>query len=145
MKRFICIILLIITSAGCSLQEKPNEKQVPVVGEIIINEKRYEMMVGKYRWNGDETKIRKVDAASPVEIAKEFDNIKLEKSKKIDITIPNTPDITVYQWSQEGDITEIPITKNQITVPSINGHYIYEVVGKWDDGEASYIFDIDVK
>ena len=71
--------------------------------------------------NGVNNKIKRVDEISPVEIAEDFDTLTLEKNKMIDI-----------------------VTENQITVPSNNGHYIYEVMGKWDDGEAAYVFDVEI-
>ena len=56
-----------------------------------------------------------------VEIAEDFDTLTLEKNRMIDI-----------------------VTENQITVPSNSGHYIYVVRGEWDDGEAAYIFDVEI-
>ena len=46
-------------------------------------------------------KLKVIDEISPVEIAKDFDTLTLEKNKTIDIVIviEKNPDLTVYQWS----------------------------------------------
>jgi hypothetical protein len=62
----------------------------------------------------------------------------------IDIVIEKNPDLTVYQWSEDGKVKEITLTENQITFPPNNGHYIYVVMGKWDEGEEAYVFDVEI-
>ncbi|WP_256242114.1 hypothetical protein [Bacillus sp. V3B] len=55
------------------------------------------MMVGQYKRNEENTKIKQVDAISLTEIAKDFDPLTLEKNREIDIVIENNPDLTVCQ------------------------------------------------
>jgi hypothetical protein len=55
------------------------------------------MMVGQYKRNEENTKIKQVDATSLTEVAKDFDPLILERNRKIDIIIENNPDLTVYQ------------------------------------------------
>ncbi|MBW8351000.1 hypothetical protein K0H71_16360 [Bacillus sp. IITD106] len=145
MKKVIVMFLVLIALAGCSLRSFSKENQTPSTGKIVVDKAEYEMMGGQYKWNGENVEIQRVDHVSPIEIAKEFDTLILEKNKKIDILIEKNPSLTVYQWTEDGSVKEVTLTDNQITAPSNNGYYIYEVVGKWLDGEASYIFDIEVE
>ena len=101
LKNFIVIILLLLTLVGCGNQNFSKDNQTPVSGKIMVDKVEYEMRVGKYQWNGENAKIKMIDEISPVEIAKDFDTLTLEKNKTIDIVIviEKNPDLTVYQWS----------------------------------------------
>ena len=84
--------LLFFLLVGCN-QEKvnvstPNDEQVPVSGSIVVNDKEYEMQAGEYEWNGDDgAHITKTDSYSPKEVAKEFDDLTLEKDTKVKILL----------------------------------------------------------
>lgn len=140
------MITLSLFVVGCSLQNVSKEEQVPVIGKIMVDKTEYEMRVGHYKWNGEKMSIQQVDSTdSPIEIAEGFDNLVLEKNSMIEIVIEDDPNLTVYQYSEDGKSKEITIAENQITAPSDSGHYIYEVVGKWFNGEVSFIFDVEIK
>ena len=95
----------------------------------MVDKVEYEMRVGKYQWNGENAKIKMIDEISPVEIAKDFDTLTLEKNGAIDIVIEKNPDLTVYQWSEDGKVQEIALTENQIIVPSPQAMVI--IYTKW--------------
>lgn len=148
MKNILVLITfsLSIFVVGCSLQNVSKEAQVPVIGKIIVDKNEYEMRVGNYKSKGEKISIEKVDSIdSPIEIAKGFDNLVLERNGKIEIVIEGAPNLTVYQYNEDGKSKEKTLTDNQITVPSESGHYVYEVLGKWSKGEASFIFDVEIK
>lgn len=135
---------------GCN-QEKvnvstPNDEQVPVSGSIVVNDKKYEMSVGEYEWNGDDgAHITKTNSYSPKEVAKEFDDLTLEKGTKVKILLKNNPKLTVYQLNQNNQKEKITIKNNRIEVSSKSGYYLYEVSGKWPHGKATYLFDVNIK
>ena len=129
LKNFIVIILLLLTLVGCGNQNFSKDNQTPVSGKIMVDKVEYEMRVGKYQWNGENAKIKMIDEISPVEIAKDFDTLTLEKNKTIDIVIEKNPDLTVYQWSEDGKVQEIALTENQIIVPSPQAMVI--IYTKW--------------
>jgi len=142
--------LLFFLLVGCN-QEKvnvstPNDEQVPVSGSIVVNDKEYEMRAGEYEWNGDDgARITKTDSYSPKEVAKEFDDLTLEKDTKVKILLKNNPKLTVYQLNQNNQKEKITIKNNRIEVSSNSGYYLYEVSGKWPHGKATYLFDVNVK
>ena len=136
----MCIILF-----GCSNPNFSKEKQIPTSGKIIVQENEYEMIPGNYIWNSEKTKINTMDELPVSEHAKHFDTLKLDQNEKIELVIEDSPDLTVYEWSKDGSSKEIPLDESEIIVSSHSGYYIYEVLGKWADGEASYIFDVEIK
>lgn len=156
LKRRVSMNKVAITSlfffllAGCN-QEKvnvstPNDEQVPVSGSIVVNDKEYEMRAGEYEWNGDDgARITKTDSYSPKEVAKEFDDLTLEKDTKVKILLKNNPKLTVYQLNQNNQKEKITIKNNRIEVSSKSGYYLYEISGKWPRGKATYLFDANVK
>ncbi|UYZ20224.1 hypothetical protein [Mesobacillus jeotgali] len=146
MKKILVMITLSLFVVGCGLQNVSKEEQIPVIGKIIVDATEYEMRVGNYKWKGEKMSIEQVGSTdTPMEIAKGFNDLVIEKNSKIEILIEDDPNLTVYQYSEDGKSKEITLTEKQITVPSNSGHYIYEVVGKWSDGEASFIFDVEIK
>ena len=92
MNKVVLTSLFFFLLVGCN-QEKvnvstPNDEQVPVSGSIVVNDKEYEMRVGEYEWNGDDgAHITKTDSYSPKEVAKEFDDLTLEKDTKVTILL----------------------------------------------------------
>ncbi len=119
-----------------------------MTGLILVDETEYEMEAGGYRWErkkGSEIEVVQTDAASPNQIAEEFEAIQIKPKSPIDIEIEGDPDISVYLWNKEGKEKAVPVHNNELSVPSESGQYIYEVVATWSTGEVSYTFVVDVK
>ena len=131
LKNFIVIILLLLTPVGCGNQNFSKDNQTPVSGKIMVDKVEYEMRVGKYQWNGENAKIKMIDEISPVEIAKDFDTLTLEKNKTIDIVIVLKRILTLLFTNgvEEGKVQEIALTENQIIVPSPQAMVI--IYTKW--------------
>ena len=152
------ILLIIVFSSlwitGCSNETnkvgegKENEFPPSMTGLIQINETEYEMIVGNYKWvrkQGLETQVVQTDAASPYQIAQNVKAIILEVSSNIKIDIEGNPEISVYLWNENGREKEVKVDKNQLSVPTSKGQYIYEVLAKWSNGEVSYTFVIEIR
>lgn len=39
----------------------------------------------------------------------------------------------------------VKMEDNQLTMPTKDGYYLYEVKATWKQGKESFIFDVDVK
>lgn len=137
---------------GCSNGEAQSGKEdtgfpPSMTGLIDVGETEYEMAAGGYRWerkNGAEVEVVQTDAASPNQIAEEFEAIHVEPKSTIDIEIEGDPDISVYLWNTDGKEKAVPIHNNELSAPSDEGQYIYEVVATWSTGEVSYTFVVEV-
>lgn len=150
MNKIVATSLLFLLLVGCSNEEEAtttiNDKQVPVSGSIVINDKEYDMQVGKYHWSGGKgEKITKVDKYSPNEVAKRFDDLTVEKGTKMKVKIRNNPKLTVYQRTKSNQKQKVTLTDNNIEAPLNSGYYLYEVYGKWSHGKATYVFDVNVE
>ncbi len=119
-----------------------NDKFPPsITGFVKINETRYEMAKGNFKWQKGTENVQ-TDAASPVQIAEHFQAIVAEPNSKATIEIKQNPRLSVYLWNSEEDV---PLEEKQITIPANKGRYIYEVVAEWSNGEVSYTFVVEVK
>ena len=126
-----------------------NQKDFPpsMAGLINVNGKEYGMKSGNYSWErkkGLETEVVQTDAASPYQIGKSFNVIRLEPNTNIIIEIEENPKLSVFLWNENGRDKEIILKNNQLTAPTNKGEYIYEVLAKWSNGEVSYTFVIEI-
>lgn len=111
-------------------------------GFVTINGTRYDLAKGGFRWTkGNQTTT--TDAAGPTQIAENFEGIIVEANSKANIMIEQNPSLSVYAWDVERKT--VAVEKGQILLPTTNGRYIYEVVAKWTNGDASYTFVVEVK
>ncbi|WP_169786313.1 hypothetical protein [Viridibacillus arvi] len=77
--------------------------------------------------------------------ANSFGTLIVEKNSEIKIELDKKATfITVIQLNEDGKVEEVPLNGNVLTVPAEEGYYVYEVVGKWKNGETTLVFDIDV-
>ena len=154
MKRILTVILLGLSliMTACSLEsiKKESENDFPptMTGTIEVNGQQYDMAKGNYRWErkqGMETQVIQTDAASPYQIAENFDAIPVGPSETIHINIEDEPTITAYLWDESGRQKEISVKNNQMEAPESVGKYVYEVLAEWSNGEVSYTFVAEIK
>ncbi|QUW23581.1 hypothetical protein JSQ81_08790 [Sporosarcina sp. Marseille-Q4063] len=146
MKRFFLLFLTPIILLGCNQIAKNKASSMYLDGKLIVDNEEYNLILGYYAYKDDKVEINKLDPFSPMEAADEFETLAVAKNSKIEITLEDqSANITLRQWSENGEIEEILLDGNLLTVPAEEGYYVYEVVGKWRNGETTLVFDIDVK
>ena len=154
MKRILSVTLLVLLlimsacSSDSSKKESENEFSPTQTGTIEVNGKHYDLAIGNYRWErkkGMQTQVIETDAASPYQIAENFDAIPIGESKSILINIEDEPKIAVYLWDENGRQKEVSVSKNLMVAPDSAGTYIYEVFSEWSNGEVSFTFVIEIK
>lgn len=70
----------------------------------------------------------------------------MEKGTKLKIEIDESPlSLEINEESEDGAVKSIDIRENEITLPTNEGHYIYEVKAKWNEGNITYVFDVNIK
>lgn len=151
---FVIVISSLLWIVGCStntnkevLVEKDDFPPI-MLGLIEIDDNEYEIQRGGYRWErkiGLQTQIVQTDHASPFQMAKNMDSIILKPDQIVTINIEENPQLYIYLWNENGRDKRINHSTNQIKVPSNEGKYIYEVLAKWSNGEASYTFVIEIQ
>ncbi|MFJ7827799.1 hypothetical protein [Psychrobacillus sp. NPDC096623] len=154
MKRLLAVILigilLVMTACSSESNNKENENEFPptMKGTIEVNRKQYDLAMGNFKWErkqGMETEVVETDAASPDQIAENFDAIPIGQSESILIHLEDEPTITVYLWDDNGRQQEVSVSNNQIEAPESAGKYVYEVLAEWSNGEVSYTFVVEIK
>ena len=113
-----------------------------LAGFVDIDGTRYDMAKGGFRWTkGNQTAT--TDAASPTQIAEDFEAIVTEADSQAKIVIEQNPSLSVYTWNTEQEA--VAVEDGKISLPATSGRTIYEVVAKWTNGEVSFTFVVDVK
>ncbi|MGE7918241.1 hypothetical protein ACQKM9_04730 [Viridibacillus sp. NPDC093762] len=145
MSKFLLLFLTPFILMGCSQLAENTVSSMYLDGKINVDNEEYNLIQGFYTYKDEEVESKKLDPFSPIEAADQFDTLTVEKNSEIEIELENkTTYITVYQWNEDGLVKEVQLVGNVLTVPSEEGYYVYEVVGKWKNGETTLVFDIDV-
>ena len=146
MSKLLLLFIISIILIGCSQVNREEASSKYLDGKIIVDNKEYNLIHGYYTYKDKDVEINMLSPFTPIEAADQFDNLKAKKSSTIEIKLENkTTNITLYQWYEDGAVEEVILDRNILTVPAEEGYYIYEVVGKWSNGETTLVFDIDVK
>ncbi len=112
-------------------------------GKVNVDDKVYTMRIGDFEWKEDDFEAKKISSTDINELADQFKTLEVEEGDKLKIEIEQNPtSIIVNQWNENGTREDVEFESNEITIPSENGYYIYEVIAEWNEGKISYIFDI---
>lgn len=150
MKKWIYIIglsLLLLYIGGCTNGEL---KEPPSI-IIKINGEELESAKGGYEWSVEKwftTETTNVDAMTPTQIAEELKlragKVNKDSVAAISFNDRSKPELQVFLWNEKKVVKELPISGQEITLPSEKGRHVIEVRGKWSNGEASYTFAVEV-
>lgn len=147
MKKMIVLILTGLLLGGCiGLPINSNQSTLSIPkGEVIVDNKRYEMKVGDAQWKEGNIEAEKTSTLSINELAEVFDTLELEKGQDIEFEIDKNPtSIEVYAWKENGIIEQVETEEYKLTLPINEGYFIYEVIVKSNQGEITYVFDVNV-
>ncbi|MFB5089455.1 hypothetical protein PGC35_20095 [Psychrobacillus sp. PGGUH221] len=104
------------------------------------------MRIGDFERKDGNFEARKISETNIYDLADRFNTVEDEKGDKIKIEIEQNPSsIIVEQWNEDGTIVAVELIGNEITLPSKEGYYIYEVIVEWNEGKINYVFDINIK
>ena len=146
MRRLFLLLLMSTILMGCSQFAIYEASSRYLDGKIIVDDKEYNLIHGYYTYKDEDVELKILDPFSPINAADQFDTLTLAKNSKIEIVLEDkTNYITVHQTNENDEVEEILLDENVLTVPAEEGYYIYEVVGKWKNGETTLVFDIDVQ
>lgn len=141
-------MFIVIIIAGCNgiFQPSSSTDYVQAQGKVIVGNQEYSMMIGEFEWKEKDFEARKISDSNLYDLAEDFHTLEAEKDDKLNIEIEQNPSsIIVNQWNEDGTSETVELKDNEITLPSEEGYYIYEVMASWNQGEITYIFDINIK
>ncbi|MEK9197053.1 MULTISPECIES: hypothetical protein [Bacillales] len=145
MKKILILILSVIYISGCNVLSSFDTFE-PVEGKIVSDNKEYTMIIGDFEWVEEDFEANKKSNLDKKGLADEFDTLELEKGTKLKIEIDGSPlSLKINEESEDGSVKSIDIRESEITLPTNEGYYIYEVNAKWNEGNISYVFDVNIK
>lgn len=136
------LMFIAILIAGCSSYKTFEQPQ----GKVIVDKKGYTMMIGDYKWKEGNTESRKISSVDKYELAENFETLDFKKGETIKIEIDRSPFlIEVNQENEDGTTAAVDINDNEITLPTEEGYYIYEISAKWNEGKMTFVFDVNIE
>lgn len=145
MKKILILLLSVICISGCNVLSSFDTFE-PTEGKVVKGNKEYTMIIGDFGWIEEDFEANKKSFLDKKGLADEFDTLELEKGTKLKIEIDESPlSLKMNEESEDGSIKSIDIIENEITLPTNEGYYIYEVNAKWSEGNISYVFDVNIK
>ena len=141
------ILLLIVVGiiAGCNRFPSSNTFN-QAQGKVIIDGQEYTLIIDDYEWLESDLEFRKISSSDINDLAEDFDTLQADRGDKLKVEIEQNPSsITLNQWNEDNTSKSIELKDNEITLPSKEGYYIYEVIVEWNKGKATYIFDATIK
>ncbi|MFJ7934466.1 hypothetical protein [Sporosarcina sp. NPDC096371] len=145
MRRIFLFLLPLLIVVGCSPMFGNSGKKMFLDGKIVVDDEEYNLERGYYSYKDDEVELNRLDPFTPIDAAEQFDTLTVEMNSEIEFVLDEkTTIVTVKQWDEDGEITEVPIDDNSLTVPAEAGYYLYEVIAEWRKGQTTFVFDIDV-
>ncbi|MBB4823054.1 hypothetical protein HNO89_000272 [Sporosarcina luteola] len=145
MKNIIVIVMLLIILAGCSRLSSGNTF-TQAQGKVTVDKKEFTMIIGDFEWKERNIEARKINSTDINDLADEFKTLQVQKGDQLGIEIEHNPSsIILNQWNEDNISTVVELNDNKIILPSKEGYYIYEVIVEWNNGKATYVFDINLK
>lgn len=145
MKKVLILLLTVFCISGCNVISSFDTFK-PAEGKVINDDKEYPMIIGDFEWIEEDFEVNKKSTLDKRGLADEFETLEMKKGGKLKIEIEDSPLLLkINQEIEDGSIQSVDIIENEITLPTKEGYYIYEVNAKWDEGNITYIFDINIK
>lgn len=144
------IFLLVLTMLGIGIYfavQQCNAK--PPSPTITVGDKEVAVAQGSYCWNGFLNSIC-ADTISPLEMMKhqELKPVVVSPKSQLKIKFKNKPKentLRVNRWLSNEEIENVPLNDNILTIPKEKGVYIYDISARWEKGDSSYAFAIEVR
>ena len=146
MRKILFIIgVILFAFIGCA---ENKEIKVPNLN-VTCNEKEIEVQKGGYSWTRKvglfDSESIIADAASPEQIASEIDGDNITGVSELKLEFDREPeDFEVNYIDIYGDTKEVKYRVEDDSIVLLNdvGTYIFEIIGKWEEGQSSYIIKI---
>ncbi|WLR57299.1 hypothetical protein LC048_10805 [Mesobacillus subterraneus] len=116
---------------------------------ITVDGKKLEVARGSYCWDGlfnatcadtiSPPMLIEHHEINPVIISPESE-VKIEYKKE-----PEENTLGVTRWLNNNEVEDVSLNNNVLVVPNEKGVYIYDVHARWEKGDSSYAFVIEVQ
>ncbi len=145
---FVLLLIMLLSFTGCNNGHYNDEKDVPELkissdnGEITVEKSTYKWTV-KEGYFSNKTTIKDTD--SPEKTAEKMEGNRVLPKTKLNLLFseePNNAKVILLGGLKSEDYE---LTDKEMIVPDKEGIYVFEVLGEWSQGKASYIIKIIVE
>ncbi|MCM3126107.1 MULTISPECIES: hypothetical protein [unclassified Mesobacillus] len=121
----------------------------PPSPNITVDDKKLEVARGSYCWEGL-FNAACVDTISPPMLIKHHEIIPVIVSPESELKIefkkePEENTLGVTRLLSNNEVEDVSVNNNVLVAPKEKGVYIYDVHARWDKGDSSYAFVIEVQ
>lgn len=150
----VCMLFLFIITTACTskTEKEPqkNQQKEPPKAMVMINGETFKTTRGSYHWeikHGSTVEAIIADAASPNQIAENMKAIMAESNTEAGITFGDgsIPQLHAYVWNEKGRKNALQVKKMNVTLPGKKGKHTIEIAAKWNNGNSSNTFVVEVK
>jgi hypothetical protein len=149
MKKYLGTLIILITLGigGYFVIGLFNVK--PPSPSITVEDKKVEVAQGSHCWDGL-INAGCVDMTSPPELIKfhELKPVVVSPESELKIEFKNTPQentLNVNQWLTNEKTENVQVKDNRIVLPKEKGVYAYDVSARWEKGDSSYAFVVEIR
>ncbi|MFS0749353.1 hypothetical protein [Oceanobacillus sp. 1P07AA] len=140
-----CVEETIATDEPAHSNPKENQLLEPPRLSIDIGKETITPIQGTYSWeyeNNDGTMTHtSVDIDGPFELANQFNPPTVKANSNVTLSFELEPNEYSVRILEKDDVVS---SSDSIDLTN-KGKTIYEIIGYWDQGEASYIFSLHIK
>lgn len=141
MRGFVYSILIALVLTGCGTSKPP-------VLNVQVDNKPVPAFLHGYSWDGGvfSKAFSVTPIGTPLEVAQKIKPIIVRPEQKLTLHFNSTPQsLQLTLWkNSETEISAIT-DNNTISMPKEKGIYVYQLISKWKDGMASYVFSVLVE
>lgn len=140
MKGLYYILLIAVFLTGCGTSQ-------PSIPILQVNDKTIPVVLHGYSWKGGiftkPTSVTPVN--TPPKIAEKNKPTEVPPEAKLIINFNNPPQVLEVELWKGNETKKISlIDTNSIVLPKEKGGYVYQIISKWEEGTASYVFTVEV-
>lgn len=137
MKKIGLFTLIVALLNGCN--GLPKGTIANPQGKVMVNEEQYVMMPLELEWSEDNVEINRLGSSDINELADQFTTLEVEKGESLKFDLDQNPLITGIKWNEDGSNEIVEMEDDQLTMPTKEGYYLYEVKATWKQGKESFI------
>ncbi|MDV2682943.1 hypothetical protein RYX56_01000 [Alkalihalophilus lindianensis] len=153
----VCFIIVVVGLVGYlqvdrvivqpTIAEEEQVFRAPPEITITINNETYEAIQGTYSWtykNKDGSITgREADSDVPSRYMVDYEAWNVQADTEVEVNFDRQPiDYHIKRWDEDTHTSE---SHETIDLTEQEGIAIYEIVGRWPEGTASYAFKLNVE
>ncbi|UVI32704.1 DUF4362 domain-containing protein [Paenibacillus spongiae] len=132
---------------GLEAIPSPDRNEVPSL-KLSIGSKSVPKVTGGFEWtakHGNTETTTKTDAEPVRSGLKKLDAAKADPGALLNIDFDYKPQrLNVYRWEGEGDVIQVPVEQDTVTLPSEAGVYMFKLKAEWEEGDLSFGTKIEI-